>query len=309
MEQGWKGNKRVKGDEVVKKVTVLAGVFFLCSGLILAGENDSENPEKEIRKEYRIVLNQEEGGGYLGVFLRDIQPEDVTKLGLSSERGVFLAEIAEESPAEKAGLKEGDVITQYQSLPVLSVRQFQRMVADTPPGRHVEIGLYRDGKEMSLNVEIGSNKIAGPVMRKFDMPVPAPGERKWLYRFPEGMAEGLHEYVPGFMGGMLGKGPVLGIEGAAMTDQMADFMGIKESEGVLVTAVMDDSPAEAAGLRAGDLITAVNGKKVADPGDLRDSLKEGTLKLDLVRNKQGITLDVEIAPSKANKTDRETLRM
>lgn len=293
----------------MKKVIVLAGVFFLCSGLILAGENDGKKIEKEIQKEYKIIVNRDEGAGYLGVFLRDIQPEDVGELGLPSERGVFLEEIAEESPAEKSGLKKGDVITQYQSLPVLSVRQFQRMVADTPPGRQVEIGLYRDGKAMSLAVEIGTNEKTGQMVRKFGTPAPAPGERNWFYRFPDGMADGLHEYIPGFIEGMMGKGPVLGIEGAAMTRQMAEFMGIKESEGVLVTAVMDDSPAKAAGLRAGDLITAVNGKKVADPGDLRDSLKEGTLKLDLVRDKRGITLDVEIAPPKTRKINRETFRM
>ena len=299
----------LKGDKVLRNAGILAGVFLLCSGLVMAGENDSKDIEKEIQKEYRVIVNQDDGGGYLGVFLRDIKPEDVKELGLPSESGVFLAEIAEESPAEKSGFQTGDVITQYQSLPVLSVRQFQRLVADTPPGRVVEIKLYRDGKPMSLTVEIGSNEKSGPMVRKFNMPAPAPGERNWLYRFPGGMADGLHEYMPGFMGGFLGRGPVLGIEGAAMTRQMADFMGIKESEGVLVTAVMDDSPAEAAGLRAGDLITAVNGKKVTDPGDLRDSLKEGTLKLDLIRDKQAIILDVEIEPEKIKKTDRETLRM
>ncbi len=162
---------------------------------------------------------------------------------------------------------------------------------------------------MTLTAVIGSGDQSSRVIKNFNMPAPAPGERNRYFRFPEGMANDWHEYMPGAVENMNGNGPVLGIEGVAMTEQMAAYMGIEEAEGVLVTNVSKDSAAEAAGLRAGDLITAVNGKKVRDPRDLRNSLEEGRLELSLVRDRKKMSLEVEITPPKSKKTGRETLRM
>ena len=183
------------------------------------------------------------------------------------------------------------------------------MVGDTPPGRKAVIKLFREKKEMTLTAEIGSGDQSNRIVKRFTMPAPEPGQKNKYFQFPEGAAESWHEYMPGFVENMIGKGPVLGIEGAAMTDQMADYMGIEEAEGVLVTNVSKDSAAEAAGLRAGDLITAVNGKKIRDPRDLRNSLEEGRLDLSLVRDGKKVSLDVEITPPKSKKSARETLRM
>ncbi len=291
----------------MKKAGVLIGVLLMCSGMLLAGE--SERVGNDIEKEFNIFANRGEEGGYLGVLLREVKAEDVKELGLPGERGVFLVEVTKDSPAEKAGLMQGDVIVEYQSLPVMSVKQFQRMVGDTPPGRKAGIKLLRDKKEMNLTAEIGSGDQGRRIVRKFNLPEPAPGEKNRYFRFPEGMADGWHEYMPGFVENMIGKGPALGIEGAAMTEQMADYMGIEEAEGVLVTNVSKDSAAEAAGLKAGDLIIAVNGKKVRDPRDLRNSLEKGRLDLSLVRDRNKISLEVEITAPKAKKSGRETLRM
>lgn len=291
----------------MRKVGILIGAFLLCFGMVLAGEN--EKIENDIHKEFRFFVNQDDDGGYLGVLLRDLKPGDVAELGLPAERGVFLIEITEGSPAEKSGLMKGDVVVEYQSMPVMSVKQFQRMVGDTPPGREISIGLYRERKKMTLTVEIGSGDLSRQVIRKFNIPAPAPGENNRIFRFPEGIADGLHEHMPEFIQGLISKGPVLGIEGAVMTPQMADYMGIDEDEGVLVMAVGLDTPAEAAGLRAGDLITAISGKKVKDTRDLRNNLEEGILELELVRNRKKISLEVEITPPKAPKATKEKLRM
>jgi S1-C subfamily serine protease len=139
----------------LRKAAVLIGAFLLCSVTILAGGND--NFEKDFEQEFKILVGQDDNSGYLGVYLRDLQSGDVEELGLPAEKGVFLTEITEESPAEKSGLIKGDVIVEYQSMPVLSVKQFQRMVGDTPPGRKINIKLFREKKEMTLMAEIGSN--------------------------------------------------------------------------------------------------------------------------------------------------------
>jgi S1-C subfamily serine protease len=295
----------------LRKAAVLIGAFLLCSVTILAGEN--ENFEKDFEKEFKIIVGQDNNGGYLGVYLRDLQPGDVEELGLPAEKGVFLTEITEESPAEKSGLMKGDVIVEYQSMPVLSVKQFQRMVGDTPQGRNVNISLYRDKKKMNLTAEIGSDESSIHRIRKFNMPAPAPADKDQIYRFYQGFADGfsdgLRDHLPGNTQYLLRKGLVLGIEGAAMTEQMADYMGIDESEGVLVTAVSRDSAAEVAGIMAGDVIIAVNGDKVRDSRELRNSLEKGTLELELVRDRKKISLEAEITPPKAPKVRKEKLRM
>jgi len=94
-----------------------------------------------------------------------------------------------------------------------------------------------------------------------------------------------------------------------MTAQMAEYMGIDEVEGVLVTAVLEGTPASSAGIKAGDLITAVNGRKVKDPMDLRNSLKKGVQKLDLVRNRKKMSLEVNIVAPEEEDSSRETFRM
>ncbi len=113
----------LKGEKVLKKAGVLMGVLLMCSGMVLAREDGGTG--KDIDKEFNILVNRGEEGGFLGVLLRDVKAEDVKELGLPGERGVFLVEITKDSPAEKSGLMKGDVIVEYQALPVMSVKQFQ----------------------------------------------------------------------------------------------------------------------------------------------------------------------------------------
>jgi len=147
----------------LKKAGIIIGVLMFCSGALpaMGAAAGKEDIEKEIQKEIRISPARAEKAGYLGVLLRDITAEDVDELGLPAEMGVFLAEIVKNSPAEKAGLMEGDVIVECLSMPIRSVMQFQRMVRETPPGREVQIKVYRDREVREFPVEVGSLEGAG----------------------------------------------------------------------------------------------------------------------------------------------------
>jgi len=268
----------------------------------------AEDSDRQVEKEFSIFSTADEGGGYLGVYLRDITPDDVGELGLQEESGALVVDVAEGSPADDAGLRANDVVVEFQSQPVRSVRQFQRLVGETPSGRSVAFKVIRDGAVMSMNAVIGERE-SSRLSHGFRVPSPPRSEGPRVFRFPgdkgENWVERIHEYIPW----MNGNKPVLGIEGASMTVQMADFMGIEEGEGVLVTAVLEGTPAEQAGLKAGDVITAVEGEKVEDLGDLRASLKEGDLELEVVRNKKQMVLQVEIMGPKEKNPSRKTLRM
>ena len=220
------------------------------------------------------------GGSYLGVGIRDVTSEDVEKLGLSHERGVYITDVQEGSPAGQAGIQEADVILDYSGVPVLSARQFQRMVADTPRGREVEIGVFRDSRTMSVTAEVGS-RLGGRSPR--------------LDFFPNFGEEGGVRVAPldrgqGFLS--FSNRPRLGVRGDALTEQLADYFGVTQGEGVLITEVFEGTPAEKAALKAGDVIISVNGARIASVSDLSRELeivREGrvqTVTADLKKKKR-----------------------
>jgi len=220
-------------------------------------------------------------GGYLGVYLRDVTADDVTRLGLKEETGVIAERVNENSPASAGGIQDGDVILKYAGIPVFSASQFQRLVADTPPDRKVSIVVWRSGKSQNLMVQVGARP--GPTWR-------VPPERGFSYRMPN-LPE-LHRR-PDRDIVIVPRRDKLGVNAAALTDQMADFLGVSGRTGVLVLEVRSGSPGAQAGLKAGDVIVSVNGKTVSDPQELTRSLTGDDVKLEVLRKGQALTLNVK----------------
>src|SRR2546426_8434454 len=94
-------------------------------------------------------------GSYLGVDISDVTSERLAALKLKDERGVEVTMVDQDAPAGKAGLKEHDVILEYNGAKVESDEQLRRMIRETPPGRKVTLGISRDGTPMTINVELG----------------------------------------------------------------------------------------------------------------------------------------------------------
>lgn len=133
-----------------------------------------ERAEAEVRVRERIVRAQVAGSGaYLGVSLRDVSAEEVSRLGLRDEHGAFIESVSEGSPAAEAGLQEGDVIATWNGERVESVAVLSRFVRETPPGRSVSLGVFRSGSQQTIAVELGERSGAaralayavGPEMR------------------------------------------------------------------------------------------------------------------------------------------------
>src|SRR5215470_872553 len=93
-------------------------------------------------------------GSYLGVFVDEVTTDRMKELGLSQERGAVIMKVVKDSPAEKAGFKENDVIVTFNGRPVDSVREFERLLGDTPAGRIVTIEVLRGGNHQSLAATI-----------------------------------------------------------------------------------------------------------------------------------------------------------
>ena len=236
-------------------------------------------------------------GSWLGVETNEVTAEHVKELKLPAERGVLLGKIVPDSPAAKAGLKERDVITELNGQGVEGTAQFRRMIREIPAGRIAQLTVLREGRAQNINVTLGKQELprAGGMMR-----IPSPGA--FSIRVPS--VEGLPEVAElGDLNsfGIAGLGqPRLGIDAEDLQGDLGTYFGAPEGEGVLVRRVFSDSPAAKAGLKAGDVITSVNGKPVRRVRELREELKgtteEKSLKVGLLRNKNQMTLDVQLPP-------------
>ena len=228
------------------------------------------------------------GAGYLGIGARDVDAERAKALKLPEVRGAEITNVYEDSPAAKAGFKEGDVVLEYNGQRVEGIDQLSRLVGETPAGRQAKILVSRNGSNMTLTptLEAGKRLVIGG--GTFSMPE---------MRIPEITIPPIPPIeIPRFQ--MYYQNPILGITGEALAqqEQLAEFFGVKD--GVLVRSVSKDSAAEKAGLKAGDVIVKVDDSKVGTTREITSVLhsvrSKKTVTVIVVRNKKEMPITVSI---------------
>src|SRR6266480_3023696 len=244
------------------------------------------------------ILIGDDGSGWLGVETHEVTADKAKELKLSAERGVVLGRIVPDSPAAKAGLKENDVVTEINGQCVEGAAQFRRMIHEIPAGRSIQLTVWRDGRTQTISATLGKSEERHHAMKK--MMAPTPGT--FAFRMPEIPEIPSMEWDGGrFLGGQ----PRLGIDAEDLSGQLGAFFGAPDGEGILVRDVNSGSPAEKAGVKAGDVITSLNGDRIRTVGDLREKLsakrddKDRTVKLGVLRNKSEISLTVELPAAAA----------
>jgi serine protease Do len=227
-------------------------------------------------------------GGHIGVSIRNVGPDDVKKLKLAGEAGVMIEAVQPDSPASAAGLRAGDLIVEFDGERVRSARQLTRLVLETPPGRHVRVGVMRDGRRSDLEVT--------PAPAPPGLALQSDAVRQALEgigRFGRDLAQELG--MPPGPGASLRRGR-LGVSVQPLEADLAAYFGVKA--GVLVSSVVVDSPASKAGVRAGDVITAVDGRSVTGVNDLVGALGDSgaarEITLTVVRDRKELTLKAKI---------------
>ncbi len=250
-----------------------------------------------------VYLAGDEGGSWLGVEAHEVTSDKAKDLKLPGERGVVLGRVVPDSPAAKAGLKENDVVTEINGQRVEGAMQFRRMIHEIPAGRSVQLTLWRDGHAQTLSVTLGKAEDRHSAWMKA-----APGT--FAFRVPEIPDTIEIPNIPQMdWGGMLfpGMRPRLGIDAEDLNGQLGAFFGAPDGEGVLVREVNPGSPAEKAGLKAGDVITKINDERIRSIGDLHEKLaakhEDKTVKLGILRNRSEMNLIVEL-PAPAPKAKR-----
>ena len=202
-----------------------------------------------------------------------VQVQDVT-----SGAGAEVREVVPESPAARAGVRAGDIIVEFDGERVRSAAQLARLVRETAPGRQVDAIVTRDGARQPLQITTEERR-AG-----FDLPD---------FQLRDDLRSLQDDRLFEMPLPRLRRGDRAGTTLLPLNEQLAAYFGVKE--GVLVSSVAADSAAARAGLKAGDVITAVNGRLVRDPGDVRDAMRRRSgeaLELQIVRDKQPQSITV-----------------
>lgn len=243
------------------------------------------------------------GGTHIGVSITDVEQGDAKAKG----QGVLVEEVTDDSPAAKAGIRKGDVIVEFDGERVRSVRQFQRLVQETPAGRNVQAALLRDGQRTTvtltprqrdgLTIYRDGERLFGDSFTRI-LPTPVPPRTPSTPRPPA---------LPDFETFVWAGGTTLGITTMGLGDQLGDYFGTKT--GVLVTAVTRDSAAEKAGVKAGDVITSFNGSDVDSSAALRRRIQrlEGgdEFTINVMRDRKPLTLKGKLEP---RRDPRRTIR-
>jgi serine protease Do len=225
-------------------------VIALIGATALAGQVRSD-PETELSQIFS-------GGSYLGLGLADIDTDRASALKLNEARGVEVTKVEEGSPAEKAGIKQGDVLLSYNGENILGAQQLGRLVRETPQGRKIKIQLWRDGRTQTLTVVPEARRV-----REFDAPA-----RLMHLEMPD-MPNMVLPEIPTPL--MLWKSTALGIECEPVDSQLAEYFGVKH--GVLVRSVVNGSPAQKAGVKAGDVLTSIGDRSITTPHDVTGFLR------------------------------------
>ena len=285
----------------------LLAAIILTAGSVLAQQTPPSPPEPpdEPSADQNFEFSFQGGDGFLGVYAENISRENMGRYHMGQVRGVGVTRIVKDSPAEKAGLRKDDVILRIDNESITSVRKLNRIVSELAPDQAVKITVSRGGSEQDVTATIAkrsnsffANDMFGnqPQIWKWERGEP----REWKFEMPvPNVAPPLYNDGGDLLNNRdlvwIANGRRIGVSTTELSKQLADFFGVPGGKGVLVTSVTEGGPAAKAGIKAGDVITAVEGEPVDSPGDISRVInrkKEGDVSLAIVRNKSQQTITV-----------------
>ena len=219
-------------------VGINAAIFSQSGGSVGIGFAIPVNQAKSVVTQ--LVASGKVTRGWLGVTIQPLTAELAKGFNVAEGTGALVAGVQDGSPAARAGVKAGDIITHYDGQKVATSADLPKLVAATAVGRQVPVTVVREGKKVALNVTVAQMDEPG-------QPVVAQAEEA--------------------------KGP-LGLTVETVTPSIAKELKLSEPRGVIVRGVRSGSPAENAGIRAGDVITEVDRQAVADAAQMKRALEK-----------------------------------
>ena len=224
--------------------------------------------------------------GYLGVDLKEIDPDRVTALRLKDAHGAEVVMVDHDAPAGKSGLKVHDVILQLDGQPFDNADQLRRRLREMPSGRTITLLVSRDGNPIYVTVQLCDRAVLEQQAwsQHFSVPEPAPpqtvGGSFLGPSAPAGAA---------FLDSVIPKALYVGADVNPVRTQLADYFGVRSGTGLLVESVDYQSPAARAGLKAGDVIVKVEAEQMTSRNDWLKAIhnhRGQPVQVTIMRNKQ-----------------------
>ncbi len=221
------------------------------------------------------------GGNYLGIYTEEVTKENASRYGLREASGVGISGVAKNSPAERAGLKKGDVILKFDDEAVTNARKLTRLINEASPDHTARLTITRGGAEQTISATLGKRE--EQFARDFNI---APLMQDNVRRQIEELGRS-----PNFLNMNFRSARRIGVSTTPLTEQLAGYFKVKS--GALVSTVSENSPAAKAGIKAGDVITEVNNQEIKRAEDITrilNSAGEGEVTLRISRDKHQRTI-------------------
>lgn len=246
-----------------------------------------------------------QSGGWLGVYTQSVDAEIAEGFKLPVQSGAIINEIVDDSPADEAGLRDNDIVISIDGSKIETADDLIDYVQDHGAGDVVVIKVLRDGKEQDIKVTLGNRpRDKRQIEREYafgspdspDAPDAPEAPRARTFKFHSEMFSDSY----------------IGVELTSLSDQLKGFFGVTGDGGVLVSSVQKETPAEKAGLKAGDVIIKADGDNVSNAAEVREVVADkdqgDKVELTLIRDRKEMTLSVEVAENDQAGKERKILR-
>lgn len=280
-------------------VALVAGIAVLDGGQVLLAAQMSPEIGQPM---YAAAMGEahREARGYIGIEMRDVNEEQLGFLKLKDARGVEITNIDHDGPACKAGMKMHDVIVQMNGQAIENEDQLHRLLKDMPVGRTLNFVVSRDGQTQAITITTADRTMVGRQAWDQHYSVPAPGSSNVVRgngfldspKAPNATAQKEHKDLLGTETIILSSS-FTGAKLELMGPQLAEFFGATDGGGLLVRSVDGHSPAEEAGMRAGDVVVRINSISVTNGTDWTKTVHDNKGKpvpVVVLRDKQEKTL-------------------
>ena len=255
-------------------IIAVAGIF-----LFPAFSSGAEDPPQSHKKIVKITSDKGGKSGWLGVTIASVTEKLAKEKNLGTQEGALVEDVADESPADSAGIQKNDVIVECDGKKISDAADLREFVRNSLPGTNVSVVLFRDGQKKTLTAALGTAK---EIRKHIMLPHPKP------------MA-----HCPSMV-----RKPHLGMSIESLGEQLGEYFGAPNGEGVLVRRVHTKSPAAKAGFKAGDVIVRVGKRSVDEVSDIHKVLRNTeageTLVFEIIRRGSKKTISVPIEKNEAN---------
>ena len=261
----------------ISTIAVITALFIMV-GLEANAFAFSGTPNERLEEEVIILSDDDDNDNHvwLGVQIEELTSKMRRELDVNARRGVVVKDVVDDSPADRAGIKKNDVIIKFDSRIVRRTKDLTREIHKHKAGDVVTVEVERDKDMVKIEVELGERP--DKWFSKIDIPELDELKNLQIHGFSTGMG--------------------LGVQFQELNADLAEYFGADPGQGVLITEIEDDGPADKAGLKAGDVLLSIDGEEVSQPDDVVDILSEceegEIVEVEILRKKQTQTIKVEL---------------